>query len=527
MTRIDALLRDALQAERGRLRMAATAAAGAAGADVALLALSGWFLAAAAAAGAGDAASAATFNYLLPSAGVRFFAITRTATRYAERYFGHEAALGALARLRPSLFAAMLAGPAPRLFGLKIGDAASRIARDVDALEARIIRQQTIWAAGAGFLIGLGGVFLARPAAAAVFVAAWSAAAVIGRSVARRSARRRAPAHLAALAALKQEAAAQFAYAQDIRVFGVDAEALAEITAAGGAVDEASFARAQDDAVAAALVTFAAGATAAAVLLVAAPAGAAAAALAALSVLAAFGPLAGLIKSAAENVGAEAAKERLEALIATPVATAQTNDTTLELCGRTVSPGARVALIGPSGAGKSTLIETVLALRDDDGRARIGGAAPSPASRRLFAYAPQNAAPPPDTLRDALSLAGDLPDTALWAALDDARLAARFEGDPHGLDAFIGPSGALLSGGEQKRLALARAYLRPAAFLVLDEPTEGLDAATETDVLARLAARLDRTGQGLILASHSPAAQALCPLRIDIRRQDVAATTIS
>ena len=81
---------------------------------------------------------------------------------------------------------------------------------------------------------------------------------------------------------------------------------------------------------------------------------------------------------------------------------------------------------------------------------------------------------------------------------------------PQGLDSWIGEGGARLSGGERRRLSLARALLRPAPFLVLDEPTEGLDPAAEALVVGRLAARLERTGQGLILISHRPAPLRLC-----------------
>ena len=68
----------------------------------------------------------------------------------------------------------------------------------------------------------------------------------------------------------------------------------------------------------------------------------------------------------------------------------------------------------------------------------------------------------------------------------------------------------------RRRLGLARAYLRAAPWLVLDEPTEGLDAATEARVLERLTARLERTGQGLILVSHRPAPLALCDRRLTV-----------
>jgi ATP-binding cassette subfamily C protein CydC len=162
------------------------------------------------------------------------------------------------------------------------------------------------------------------------------------------------------------------------------------------------------------------------------------------------------------------------------------------------------------------LIERLMHLRAPvSGEATLGGidaAATSPdAARALFAYAPQQAVLLAGTVRENLRLA--LPsadDAALWAALEDADLAERIRASPAGLNAPLGENGARLSGGERRRLGLARAYLRPAPWLVLDEPTEGLDAATEARVLERLAARLERTGQGLILVSHRPAPLALC-----------------
>ena len=74
-----------------------------------------------------------------------------------------------------------------------------------------------------------------------------------------------------------------------------------------------------------------------------------------------------------------------------------------------------------------------------------------------------------------------------------------------GLDTWIGDGGTALSGGERKRLALARAYLRSAPILILDEPTEGLDAKMEAYVVERLMKRLNETGQALIFTSHRPA----------------------
>jgi ABC-type transport system involved in cytochrome bd biosynthesis fused ATPase/permease subunit len=78
-------------------------------------------------------------------------------------------------------------------------------------------------------------------------------------------------------------------------------------------------------------------------------------------------------------------------------------------------------------------------------------------------------------------------------------------GWPQGLDTWVGDGGARLSGGERRRLAVARALARPAPWIVLDEPSEGLDAATERALIAAIDRQLLQTGQGLILVTHRPA----------------------
>ena len=123
-------------------------------------------------------------------------------------------------------------------------------------------------------------------------------------------------------------------------------------------------------------------------------------------------------------------------------------------------------------------------------------------------------------MRDNLLLADPaLSDDALWQALHDAAIDDRVRA-LGGLDGWVGENGARLSGGERRRLALARAYASAAPWLLLDEPSEGLDAATEQLVAARLAQRLNRTGQGLLLVSHRPAMVATCQRRIDLLAGD-------
>ena len=129
----------------------------------------------------------------------------------------------------------------------------------------------------------------------------------------------------------------------------------------------------------------------------------------------------------------------------------------------------------------------------------------------MFAYAPQDARMISGSVRENLALADPAAsDAAMLAVLRTAQLADRIKSMPEGLGAWIGEGGAILSGGERRRLSLARALLRPAPWLLLDEPTEGLDVTTEARLVKALAAHLEASGQGLILVSHRPAPFALC-----------------
>jgi len=115
------------------------------------------------------------------------------------------------------------------------------------------------------------------------------------------------------------------------------------------------------------------------------------------------------------------------------------------------------------------------------------------------------------TVRENLLLAHPAaPETEVWQALQDAALDDRVRALPQGLDTWLGEDGAGLSGGERRRMVLARAYLRPALWLLLDEPTEGLDAQTEAVVIRRLQARLALRRQGAVIVSHRTAPLTIC-----------------
>lgn len=174
-----------------------------------------------------------------------------------------------------------------------------------------------------------------------------------------------------------------------------------------------------------------------------------------------------------------------------------------------VAPGEKVALVGPSGSGKTTagsILQT--ALRPDAGRVTLGGhdlrEVPAAWVREHVAVVAQHTFLFTGTLRDNLLVAApDASDDDCWQALADADLAEVVRALPAGLDTAVGERGLSLSGGQAQRLAIARAYLKDAPVLVLDEPTSQVDLASERAILATL----DRLGAGrtVLMISHRPA----------------------
>lgn len=525
VARLKSLIRAQERRQGARLLAASVCAALVSAAAVLLLGVSGWFITASALAGLAGPLVAHSFNFMVPSALIRFLAIARTGGRYGERITGHDAALKALAALRPQLFEGVARGPVTRALTLAGGEASSRMVQDVDAIQNRFVRLSAPWGAAAGMVAGIGLALLTGWTTALAIAAASAlgvlAAALVGRGLAEPAGR----AVQAASGELKTEFAAFAAATPELQAYGIKPWAVEQLAERGAALERAT----QGLASAGGWILLTQSvAMALAIVGVMATAGAASPPLIALAILAAVTTVesAGALLTAFRYNGAvKAAVERLGDLLEAPTsAPSHSVAPMIDLSGAdlSLSPPQRLAVSGPSGVGKTTLIERLMHLRPPvPGEGRLGGvdvAAVSPdAARALFAYAPQQAVLLAGTVRENLKLA--LPgadDETLWAALEDADLADRVRAAPAGLNAPLGENGAQLSGGERRRLGLARAYLRPAPWLVLDEPTEGLDAATEARVLERLTARLERTRQGLILVSHRPAPLALCDRRLTV-----------
>jgi ATP-binding cassette subfamily B protein len=171
-----------------------------------------------------------------------------------------------------------------------------------------------------------------------------------------------------------------------------------------------------------------------------------------------------------------------------------------------VRPGATVAIVGPSGAGKSSLLALMLRFVDPtDGRVFLGGTDLStldPARlQALTGFVNQDVHLFRDTLRANLLL-GDpqASDEKLWAAIRAARLEELIAALPAGLDTRIGEGGRTLSGGERQRVAVARALLKDAPILLLDEASSAMDPLNERAIQQAIAALED--GRTVVVVAH-------------------------
>jgi ATP-binding cassette subfamily C protein CydD len=150
-----------------------------------------------------------------------------------------------------------------------------------------------------------------------------------------------------------------------------------------------------------------------------------------------------------------------------------------------IKAGEHVALVGPSGSGKSTIINLLLGfIKPDSGDIRVGSQSLSSVDmdswRRRIAWVPQRPRLFHGTVADNIRLGLDgVDNTAVYQALEAARAREFVERLPEGIDTIVGEGGHGLSGGQLQRLALARAFLRHASLLILDEPTAHLDRHNE------------------------------------------------
>ncbi|WP_231726550.1 MULTISPECIES: ATP-binding cassette domain-containing protein [unclassified Sphingomonas] len=513
-------------AVRRRLRATLAFAACAGVAAVLLLALSGWFLTGAAIAGAAGAASVAVFNYLLPSAAIRGLAIVRTAGRYGERLLGHQAALDAIADWRGMLFGTLAAQDPRTAPALSSGDASARLIGDIAALEDLIVRRPTRPASLIAALAAVVLAALAGWAAAIVLALLLAALPIVLRAAATRWTRAPAEAAADALGQLRTRFVDYAAARPEIIAYGLAARTTEVIEAIAAEADRARAALFLGEAKVAALFAVY-GAVAAAAMLAVSRGPAPITALALLAAVAAIEAMAAFARTAVAQASVEQALSRLGQLATLEgmpfhARRERVEALPLQIGDHPLAPGDRIAITGPSGAGKTRLIEALAGLRRPVHALQVGGVAvgdcPFDDLAAQFALAPQAPMLVAGSIADNLRLARPgVDEPAMWAALEAACLADRVRAFPAGLETSLAEAGGLLSGGERKRLSIARAILAERPWMLLDEPSEGLDRATEQVLVARLAAWLDATRTGLILVSHRRAPLALATMTFDIQ----------
>lgn len=508
-------------------------------AGIGLLVLSGWFIAASAVAGA-TTATALAFNFTSPSAGIRGFAVLRTGSRYAERLVTHDATFRFLAGLRVWLFRAAIPLAPARLEEQRGGDLLNRMTADVDSLDAiylRVIVPSIV--AGIAVLL-VGGVLLwLAPAAAAIVVVLALLVGIALPLAMRRIGAAPGQAIAAATARLRTRIVEGVQGLAELKVYQADGRHAEAVLGDNETLMAAQRRMARLSGISTALSGLA-GQLAALAILALGVAGVAAGvlpgpavALMMLGALALFDALVPL-PLAFQNLGRTRAAARrlldfaaLEPLVrdpATPAAAPVGNTLVLSDVAYRYRPGdrpaltgidlvlaegQRVAVLGPSGSGKSTLAALILRFRDPDaGSITLGGtdlrALPQAEIWRRVAYLSQRSQIFAGTIRDNLLIgAPEADDATLAAAVEAAGLAGWVATLPRGLDTWVGEAGIQASGGQARRIALARCILKDAPILVLDEPTEGLDGETEDqiiDALDRLTA-----GRTTLVITHRPA----------------------
>ena len=503
---------------------------------VGLLALSGWFISATAFAGL-TLSTAHLFNFFPPSIGVRFFAVSRTLTRYLERLLSHDATLRILQELRAWLYRCIEPLVPGALGRYRSGDILNRVVDDVDALDNLYVRvlSPSIVAAIAlvvvGFFIAIYDAMTAIAAIACMVLAGVvlpAAATRYSYPTARQLAKDNAALRTRVIDGLQGLAA--------LLVFGATQRHLEHINAANRRFLLRQLRMSYISAFTGALITVCTGSAVIMALYIAAgpvsrgTLNGAYLALILLAIMAAFEAIAPL-PTAFQFLGRtrEAGRRLLEIAETeasvvfpdqSPTAPKRFDLQFKEVCFQypdrlnaavkdvslTIPHGQHVALVGETGAGKSTLLNLLARFYDPvEGQIQLGDTDLRKFNkadlREHLTIIDQQAHLFSTTVRENLLIANsDATKADLWYALEQAQMKAFVKALPQGLDTWVGESGRLLSGGQARRLMIARAILRQSPIWVMDEPTEGLDHITEEKVWQSLIdCCRDRT---LIIITH-------------------------
>lgn len=504
-------------------------------ADMALLGLAGQAVSLGVASGALVAGGATALGMM------RLFMIFRPVARYLERLVTHEATFRALADTRVWFFR-RLAAALPAGLGLRrAGDLLGRLVGDVEALDGLYLRVLAPALSGAAAVLAIAACFgRIAPGLAAVLAAPLALALALPLLLAPGAARRTRQV-AERQGALRAAVADPLIGLEDTLAANAEPRALAAMEQAAAALATAQRRLARRIALSGAAGTLLSqGAMVAALAwgLAMGPGAAGLTVLGLFLVLAAGETLALMPRAGASLAAAGASAGRLfEAADSPPPVAEPVAEPVADAIGPAPLPkghaiairglrfawgpdrapvfdgldldlpeGARLVLLGPSGAGKSSLAAILLKLAaPQGGSVTLGGVPleqlPAATVRGLVTCLTQEARLFDDTIAANLRLARpEADEAALWAALEAAGVADVVRALPEGLETRCGEGGSRFSGGQGRRLALARALLSPAPVLILDEPGAGLDHDTERAFLETLDTAT--AGRSVILIAH-------------------------
>ncbi|HEX9803568.1 MAG TPA: thiol reductant ABC exporter subunit CydD, partial [Gammaproteobacteria bacterium] len=502
-------------------------------ANVGLMAMSGWFIAAMAIAGL----AGVSMNYFTPAATIRTFAILRTVGRYGERLVTHEATFRVLAQLRVWFYTRLEPLAPARLQQYRSGDLLSRIRSDIDTLDNLYLRILVPVAVALLGLVGVG-LFLSlyHPLLALINLAFLLLAGVGVPALVQWLGRKPGRALVESNAALHATAVDGLQGMGELLVYGAAARQGGQLHGHSRALTDAQWRMSHLSGLSQAALGLSANLAVWLVMLAAIPMLGSGAlerpelAMLALFALASFEvvmplPLAfqmlGQTLSAAgrvfEIVDAEPQAPEPSAPSPQPEAFGLAIEgvgfrytdselPALEGIDLALPPGRRVAVVGATGSGKSTLLNLLLRFWDPQaGRITLGGHDlrdyHGEDLRRHIAVVSQGTHLFTTTLRENLRVANpQASEEQLLAALATAQLDEFVASQPDGLDTWVGEAGVKLSGGQARRVAIARALLKDAPILLLDEPTEGLDPATEQELMQALYRLM--AGRTVLLITH-------------------------
>ena len=505
-------------------------------ASIGLLTLSGWFISAAASASLSYAA-ASQFNFFLPAAGVRFFSLSRILGRYGERLATHEATFKILTDMRVWFYKKLEPLAPAHLMRFRSGDLLSRIVNDINALDNLYIRVMapSIVVLLVAIFVGIFYSFFDKAIALFSVVMILVTAFIIPLCV-MLLAKKTGNAITDTSADLKSEVVEHIQGLAELKLFSADETHLEKVDVENVKLIQQQQKMSLYTGVGAALMSLAMGVTLLGVTWLAVKAvssgqlSGAMIALLALGVMAFFEAIAPL-PVAYQYLGktVSAAKRLLHITNAKPeVSFEQDQEITLthydieykkvtfnyeakqkvfDDYDVVIKEGERVAVTGHTGSGKSTFIHLLARIWDcQKGEITIGGENIKHFSedqlRQLMTVVAQRPHIFNASIRENLQLAkSEATIEEMMHALEVVDLRTFVESLPEGLETWTGEQGQALSGGQQKRLALARAVLRDAPILILDEPTEGLDSITEAKTIQALEKVM--RGKTVILVTHN------------------------